>query len=80
MKTRRFLDHAPKLTGDVEIKRVAAIPFDALPLNSISELLSACDKIYGNAFLARPDKDHDVKVTFKATQIDLLNVLKIDKQ
>ncbi len=26
------------------------------------------------------NKDHDVKVVFKAAQIDLLNVLKIDKQ
>lgn len=42
--------------------------------------MSTCDKIYGNAFLARPDKDHDVKVVFKATQVNLLNVLKIDKQ
>ena len=52
MKARRFLDHAPELTSDVEIKRIAAISFDALPLNSIPEFLSTCNKINRNTFLA----------------------------
>jgi len=40
------------MKSDIAIKGVAAIPVNAVPLNSISEFLSTCDKINRNTLLA----------------------------
>jgi len=79
MKARRLFNNASKLASDIKIKSIAAISLDTLPLYSISKLLSACDKINRHVLLARTNKNHNMKVVTKATQIDLLNVFEVDQ-
>jgi hypothetical protein len=80
VKAWRLFDHAPELASDVKIKGIAAVPLDALPLNSTAKLLRTCNEVDWHTLLARTHKDYDMKVVINASQIDLLNVLKIDEQ
>jgi hypothetical protein len=80
VKAWRFFDHAPELASDEKIKGIAAVPLDASPLNSTAKLLRTCNEVDWHTLLARTHKDYDMKVVIKASQIDLLNVLKIDEQ
>ena len=80
MKAWRFFNYAPKLAGDVKIKCIATISVDTLPFNSTTKLLRTGYKINWHALLTGANEDNDMKIVIKATQIDLLNVLEIDKQ
>ena len=79
MKARRLFNHSPELAGDVKIKGVATVSFDTLPFNSTTKLLRTGNKINWHALLTGANEDDDMEIVVKATQIDLLNVLEIDK-
>lgn len=80
MQAWRFFNHAPKLKGDVKIKCVATIAFNPLPLYATTKLLRTGYKVNWNTLLTRANEDNHMEIFIKATQIDLLNVLEIDKQ
>ena len=79
MRAWRFFNYAPKLAGDVKIKCVATISFDSLPFDAPAKLLRTGYKVNWNALLTRSNEDNHREVFIKAAQIDLLNVLEIDK-
>ena len=80
MQAWRFFNYAPKLKSDVKIKSVATIAFDSLPFDATTKLLRAGYQVNWNALLTRANEDNHMEIFLKAAQIDLLNILEIDKQ
>ena len=80
MKIGRLLQYASEVASDVEIECITAVPIHPLPFDTIAKLLRIGYQIDWNVLLAGPDKNYDLKMLIEASQIKLLNILKVDKQ
>lgn len=80
MQTRRFLNDSPEMTGNVKIQGIASVSLYSLPVNAAAKFLGGGNQFDRHAFLTGPDEDDNMKMFVKSMQVDLLNVLEIDKK